>query len=287
MKKKLNISFSGGRTSAYMTKMLIDNYSDKYEFLVTFANTGQEHPATLDFVHRCDVEWGFNTVWVEAVVNPEKGNGIRHKVVTYETACRNGEPFEAVIAKEGIANSTHPICSDRLKLLPMKDYIKQTDFNDAPSAIGIRIDENRRAKDNAIESGVVYPLIDWFPTTKREILEWCKGQLFDLELTQERQGNCVWCWKKTMSKHIANIHENRSWYDFPAYLEERYGHIYKYHGADSVFFRGNRSTKDLLAIADLGEQMSMFPDLNTEIIVDDIENECGESCEVFPMEYKK
>jgi len=37
----------------------------------------------------------------------------------------------------------------------------------------------------------------------------------------------------------------------------------------------------------LGEQMSMFPDLNTEIIVDDIENECGESCEVFPMEYKK
>lgn len=50
MKEKYQISFSGGRTSAYMTKMLLDNFNDKYDFIVTFANTGMEHNKTLDFI---------------------------------------------------------------------------------------------------------------------------------------------------------------------------------------------------------------------------------------------
>lgn len=44
MRQKFNISFSGGRTSGYMTKLLLDNWSDRYDFIVTFANTGLEHP---------------------------------------------------------------------------------------------------------------------------------------------------------------------------------------------------------------------------------------------------
>ncbi|WP_228912063.1 hypothetical protein ACOCHV_19410 (plasmid) [Acinetobacter baumannii] len=43
MKSYYQISFSGGRTSAYLTWYLLNNYSHLYNFIVTFANTGIEH----------------------------------------------------------------------------------------------------------------------------------------------------------------------------------------------------------------------------------------------------
>jgi len=101
-KKVMQISFSGGRTSGFMTKWLIDNKSDEYDFIVTFANTGLEDERTLDFVNNCDKYFGFNTVWLEADVKHGERKGTQFKVVTYESASRNGEPFEEVIKKYGI-----------------------------------------------------------------------------------------------------------------------------------------------------------------------------------------
>ena len=39
MKEKLILSFSGGRTSAYMTKRMLEEYSDVYDMTVIFANS--------------------------------------------------------------------------------------------------------------------------------------------------------------------------------------------------------------------------------------------------------
>ncbi|GFZ63690.1 hypothetical protein PSE10B_02120 [Pseudomonas amygdali pv. eriobotryae] len=47
------VSFSGGRTSAYMLRQVLDADDDLDDLIVTFANTGKEHPATLDFVNEC------------------------------------------------------------------------------------------------------------------------------------------------------------------------------------------------------------------------------------------
>ena len=64
MKETLFVSFSGGRTSAYMCWWLLKNKSDEYDFIFVFANTGQEHEKTLEFVNECDKRFGLNLVWL-------------------------------------------------------------------------------------------------------------------------------------------------------------------------------------------------------------------------------
>lgn len=47
------VSFSGGRTSAYMLRQVLNNNDNLNDLVVTFANAGKEHPATLEFVQEC------------------------------------------------------------------------------------------------------------------------------------------------------------------------------------------------------------------------------------------
>ena len=61
------ISFSGGRTSAYMLKKIIDAYNGKLpkDIVVCFANTGKEMEETLEFVHECENRWNIKIHWLE------------------------------------------------------------------------------------------------------------------------------------------------------------------------------------------------------------------------------
>ena len=90
------ISFSGGRTSAYMLhRVLESNGGLPVEALVCFANTGKECEETLDFVRDCSVNWQVPITWVEYAAAEETKD--RYKLVTFDTASRDGEPFEALI----------------------------------------------------------------------------------------------------------------------------------------------------------------------------------------------
>ncbi|MGA0233875.1 MAG: Nin-like protein, partial [Saprospiraceae bacterium] len=90
------ISFSGGRTSGYMLKQFIEaNDGLPNDCLVTFANTGKEEEATLEFVDRCSKEWEVPIIWLEYQWAEKTKD--RFKVVDFQTAARNGEPFEALI----------------------------------------------------------------------------------------------------------------------------------------------------------------------------------------------
>jgi hypothetical protein len=257
-KPRLSISFSGGRSSAVMTKMILDRFSDGTEIVVTFANTGCEHEATLEFVRDCDAYWGFKTVWIEAVIGGD-GVGPRAKVVSFETASRSGEPFEAAIKKHGIFNPAMPNCTGRLKVDPMWAYLREQigwSRGEFTTAIGIRADECDRCNPKWREQGLWYPLVEW-GIGRPQVNAMMKAAPFDLQLPGDHYGNCVWCWKKTDRKLLTVAKHNPEVFEFPKRMEEQYGHIHKTRNKDAVqfegfkrtFFRKDRSASDLLALA--------------------------------------
>ena len=66
----------GGETSAYMTKLLIDELKDSdIAVSVVFANTGQENEQTLEFVRDCEKWFNYPVSWIESVPYPGMGEG--------------------------------------------------------------------------------------------------------------------------------------------------------------------------------------------------------------------
>lgn len=230
-KPKVAISFSGGRTSAVMTKLLVNELliQDSHEVYIQFANTGCEHPATLEFVRACQEHFNWPVHWLEAKVNPEKGKGIRHTEVDYETASREGEPFRAVVEKYGIFNRTSPACTARLKTEVFNSFLQSKGFVfgkkvDHRTAIGIRFDEAERMSSRKDEFRLWYPLID-HKITKRDVALEIKKWGFDLQIPHDAFGNCTWCWKKTLRKHLTLAQQDPSVFDFPRDMEREFGHV--------------------------------------------------------------
>jgi 3'-phosphoadenosine 5'-phosphosulfate sulfotransferase (PAPS reductase)/FAD synthetase len=290
--KNLFISFSGGETSALMTRLLLTKWRDKYaDVRVVFANTGQENEATLEFVRDCDAAFGFNTVWLEAV--PQQGKiGTKHRVVNFDTASRNGEPFEAVIDKYGIPNQKFPQCTRELKLRPMQSYLRSIGWlaRSYDTAIGIRADEAGRRNNAAIESNIIYPLLDWLPTTKPQVNSFWVAQPFRLNLAGY-QGNCKTCWKKSFRKLMTLMDEDATQFDFfermerdksligPEFIKS---HVPEYK---RVFFRGSLSVADLRKMhantdwTRAENDAVVYADKSIALDIDPTDG-CVESCEV-------
>ena len=305
MRRVLVISFSGGETSAFMTELLLTGGAELVwdEIHVVFANTSQEDEKTLIFVDRCDREIfspaGYPVVWLEAVQHHGERKAATHRIVSFETACRNGDVFEDMIRKYGIPNSKYPHCTRELKLSPINSYVRRLGRHKTTMAVGIRSDEIDRMSEPAMKRGVVYPLVTWRPTRKLEINAYWKAKPFRLELPSWK-GNCKWCWKKSFRKHYALISECDDMYDFPDRMEELYGTVggefrkakndpsYLLHeGYRRVFFRRSVSTQQLRR--DAREALSgnfRFPeDASIEYSAElDAAGGCGESCEVFSDE---
>lgn len=303
MTNNLLISFSGGETSAYMTKWILDNLRDHYDQIaVVFANTGEENEQTLEFVRDCDNHFGFGTVWIEGVQHHGERRAPTPKVVTFETASRNGEPFEDAIRKYGIPNQKFKDCTRNLKRKPIDQYAKDVLGWGSPGqydiAIGIRIDEIDRLSKDAAQRRIIYPLVNPHPMTKPQINTWWRAQPFRLQL-KGYQGNCKWCWKKSMRKHLTIIHENPEAYDFPRRMEQEYGLVGPEFlkdpstrreplpsGYRRTFFRGNLSVEDLFR--EYERRKGSFEPASDDAAVFDEELDlgggCEESCEVFADE---
>jgi hypothetical protein len=289
LKENIAISFSGGKTSAYMTKMILDHFRQREPermICVMFANTGEEHEETLKFIDRCDKEFKFGTIWIEAVVDPRKGAGVRHKIVTFETASRNGKPFEDVIEKYGIQNKAYPGCTARLKLEPMNSLKLSLGLKNSntSTAVGIRVDEIDRMSFSQMEkTNVFYPCID-ARVSLEDVRSWWSKQSFNLNIPSHL-GNCKWCWKKSLRKLLTIAKDHPEFMEFPARMERDHA----FSGGDRKdgnarearrFFRENRSAEDLLAAA-----KGDFEPFTDEHFIPfdekmDVGGGCGDSCEI-------
>jgi len=187
------ISFSGGRTSAFMLYKVLEahNMSLPDEAVVCFANTGKEDEATLKFVHDCETHWNVKIMWVE--YTPDKPG---FKVVDFETASRNGEPFDALTTKKSyLPNPVARFCSEELK---GRAITKATGLESDQTMVGVRADEQRRIA-KLRQRGLLLPLVD-AGVSKDDVRAFWKASAFDLVLEERggitNLGNCDLCFMK-------------------------------------------------------------------------------------------
>lgn len=212
------ISFSGGRTSAYMLWRVLQAHGGTLppDCVVCFANTGKEAEETLVFVRECGERWGAPITWVE-YRDDEAG----YAVVDFETASRNGEPFEALIRKRNyLPNPVARFCTVELKILRISDYMRSLGHQEFEVCVGIRADEPKRvASVRATPSGGTrgierrMPLAD-AGITRKEVGAFWRASSWDLGLPSINgttlHGNCDLCFLKGSAIVISLIAEKPS-----------------------------------------------------------------------------
>lgn len=211
------LSFSGGRTSAYMLwRVLQSNGGLPADAVVCFANTGKEEEATLRFVRDCGANWNVPIIWVEY-----RADDPRFAVVDYATASRDGEPFEAAIRKRNyLPNPVTRFCTVELKIRTMHKYLRSLGWADGDGwnqFVGIRADEQRRvAKIRArpspetVKETMCMPLADDGVTVETIQAFW-EAQPFGLALPTYKgrtlAGNCDLCFLKPAGQVLSLINQ--------------------------------------------------------------------------------
>jgi len=259
------ISFSGGRTSAYMLwRVLEANDGLPEDALVVFANTGKEDEATLEFVRDCEQNWGCEIHWLEFQIEDPK-----FRRVNFDTASREGEPFEALIRqRKYLPNPVTRFCTAILKIRTIANYLFDIKFTEKRSHgediswVGIRADEERRAAKIVDKSRI--PL--WSAgVTKHIVGEFWQQQPFDLNLPningQTYHGNCDLCFlkgSKIVQSLVQEKPERAIWW---AKMEKEIQSLHQEYNSTGAVFRFDRlSYSQMLDKATKQQDMFMGED---------------------------
>lgn len=202
----VQIAFSGGRTSAYMLRQILDaNHGLPDSAQVTFQNTGREMPETLDFVQEVGTRWGVPIVWLEY-----RASAPWFEVVSHNSASRNGEPFEAIIRKKQyLPNRLTRYCTIELKIRTAKRYLVSLGWKRWVNATGIRADEPHRLnKPKPKDRWTTWNPLAEAGVSRHDVARFWRAMPFDLRLPNVGGncwlGNCDGCFLKSEA-HVASL----------------------------------------------------------------------------------
>jgi hypothetical protein len=143
MLMKKVVSFSGGRTSAYLCYLMKEMYGDDVDFV--FMDTGAEHIETYRFLRRVNQCFELNVTCLRGDFSLPIGKGVGYKVVDIDDIKPDLKPFSEMMEKYGTPYIGGMFCTDRMKLKPFKKYCDDKYGKGNYEAwLGIRADELSR-----------------------------------------------------------------------------------------------------------------------------------------------
>lgn len=266
----VQISFSGGRTSAYMLHQILEaNGGLPDRAKVHFANTGREMPETLDFVNEVASRFGVHVNWLEYSPNPPG-----YTVVSHNSASRDGLPFEAMIVKkQALPNNFRRFCTIELKIRTAKKfYMNEFGWKEWTSAIGIRADEPKRFRpenDKGKDRWFVWQPLYHAGVSRHDVRAFWEAQPFDLRLPNVNGttplGNCDGCFLKSEKNRAALAREFPERYQWWVDME---------HLAKDLVKNRNRRWQPNFLDGTTYEELASFVDRQGDWIFDDVDVLC-------------
>lgn len=290
------VSFSGGRTSAYLVYLMEKKRkSEGWDVEYVFMDTGFEAPETYDFIRNVIKHWGVSITTIRTVVHSEMNVGVTYREISVDEMGPDLQPWKDMIAKYGTPNINTPYCTSRMKTEPHDKWCNDKfGKGNYTTWLGIRADEPQRltyydpnfdmfSLDIPEERTIRY-LAELDLAGKHQINEWWSKQPFDLGI-DDFAGNCVLCIKKGPNKLYAAAQaypELAS--DFREILfseEVRKKETDKY--GVGVIYRGMISVDHVIKMASVLDKNSLTDAVRMEADFADTDpSMCSESCEVMP-----
>lgn len=265
------VSFSGGRTSAYLVYLMEQRRMSGEDIHYVYMDTGAEHPKTYEFIRNIVRHWNIDLHCLRVIPDPEMGKASSYEELSVDDIGPDLIPWIRMLNKYGHPYVGGAFCTDRMKSVPFTKYCQERfGKGNYHTWLGIRVDEPNRIRDSPWFSY----LADISDFEKQDILDWWEEQPFDLGI-QEHLGNCVFCIKKSMQKvALATMDEPELAAQFVDVLDNEI-----HTGREPVMYRGNNTLKSLIALFsdtsrdELASRMTSMRQYDT--------GSCSESCEAF------
>ena len=256
------INFSGGRSSGYMLRNILDAHDGQIppNTIVVFCNTGKEMPQTLDFVNQVQLRWDVPIAWLEYMYQDQRPKH-HYRIVNHNSAARNGEPFaDMLLCKKMLPNVVTRFCTSELKVRTVQRYVRRSlgwTAKHVINVLGIRYDEPRRWQKAILEHcNTEYPMVH-DRVTKQRVLDWWSNNDFDLAI-DSMYGNCDLCFMKGRVERLAIMRQRPDlaqwWINQEKEITERTGRQSSFIKHPDTYERQLRhSQDDLFLDADLDD----------------------------------